>query len=109
MGDLERADRAPSGFLAGLIPPGRRSFAAAAAALGNLLRAHAGAAAVVREGSPGARTGIAHNMLRFAPDRPDSALDRRLVRARAGGSTTRRSSRRSPPARWTEASRARGG
>jgi beta-glucosidase len=69
------------GFLGGVIPPGRQSFAAAAAALGNLLRAHVEAAHAVRENSPGARIGIAHNMLHFAPDRPESSLDRRLVHA----------------------------
>jgi beta-glucosidase len=69
------------GFLAGLIPPGQRSFAAAAAALENLLRAHSEAAAVVREINPSARVGIAHNLLEFAPDRPGNSLDRRLAAA----------------------------
>ncbi|MFY9549832.1 MAG: family 1 glycosylhydrolase [Thermoanaerobaculia bacterium] len=68
------------GFLGGLIPPGKRSFSAAARALEHMLRAHAEAAAVLREAIPGARVGIAHNMLEFAPDRRDSALDRRLAR-----------------------------
>ncbi|HEX4441105.1 MAG TPA: family 1 glycosylhydrolase [Thermoanaerobaculia bacterium] len=68
------------GYLGGEIPPGRRSFAAAAKAFEHLLLAHAEAAAVLREASPGSRVGIAHNMLEFAPARPGSALDRRLAR-----------------------------
>ena len=66
------------GFLAGLIPPGRKDFGAAAAALENLVRAHVAAAAVLKEGDSGARVGIAHNMLEFAPDRPSNTLDRKL-------------------------------
>jgi beta-glucosidase len=68
------------GYLGGEIPPGRRGFASAASAFENLLRAHAEAAAVLREASPGARIGIAHNMLEFTPDRGAHALDRRLAR-----------------------------
>jgi beta-glucosidase len=69
------------GYLGGLIPPGQRRFSSAAAALENLLRAHAAASAAIRERIPGARVGMAHNMLAFAPDRPDSALDKKLVAA----------------------------
>ena len=69
------------GYLGGLIPPGQRRFTAAAKALEHLMRAHTEAAAVVRERVPGARIGIAHNMLDFAPERQGSALDRRLARA----------------------------
>jgi len=69
------------GYLGGLIPPGLRRFAGAARALEHLLRAHAEAAAAVRERIPDARIGIAHNMLDFAPERQSSALDRRLARA----------------------------
>ncbi len=68
------------GYLGGLIPPGQRSFPAAARALEHLLRAHTASAAELRQVSPGARVGIAHNMLEFAPDRHASALDRRLSR-----------------------------
>ncbi len=68
------------GYLGGLIPPGQKSFAAAARALEHLLRAHVEAAAVIRSRIAGSRVGIAHNMLEFAPDRRDSALDRRLAR-----------------------------
>jgi beta-glucosidase len=45
-----------------------------------MLRAHAAAAEAIRSRCPGSRVGIAHNMLEFAPDRRDSALDRRLAR-----------------------------
>ena len=68
------------GYLGGKIPPGRSSFAAAARALEHMLRAHAEAASAIRSKCPGSRVGIAHNMLEFAPDRSDSALDRRLAR-----------------------------
>jgi beta-glucosidase len=68
------------GFLGGAIPPGRKSFASAAKAFEHLLLAHAEAAAVLREGAPGSRVGMAHNMLEFAPDRGAHALDRRLAR-----------------------------
>ncbi len=69
------------GYLAGLIPPGKKSFAAAAKALEHLLRAQTEAALALAERPSGARCGLAHNMLDFAPDRPDSALDRRLAYA----------------------------
>ncbi len=69
------------GYLGGLIPPGQKSFAAAARALRHLLLAHAQAAAALAQRPGGGRSGIAHNMLDFAPDRPDSVLDRRLVDA----------------------------
>jgi beta-glucosidase len=67
------------GFVAGWIPPGRRSFASAAAALENLLRAHVEAAAVLKEHCGPVDVGIAHNILDFAPDRPANTLDRKLT------------------------------
>ncbi len=67
------------GFLAGLIPPGHRSFSRSAGALEHLLRAHAAAAAAIKARDPQARVAIAHNMLDFAPDRPGHPVDRRLV------------------------------
>lgn len=67
------------GFLAGWIPPGRRSFASAGAALQNLLHAHVAAAGSVRERDPSARIGIAHNMMELTPDRPGYPLDRKLA------------------------------
>jgi beta-glucosidase len=69
------------GFLAGILPPGKQSFAAASAALRNMLAAHTEAAALLKERNASARVGFAHNMLDFAPDRADSALDRRLAAA----------------------------
>lgn len=69
------------GYVAGLIPPGLKSFAAASRALEGILRAHVEAAAAVRSVIPQARFGFAHNMLAFAADRPDSPLDKRLVPA----------------------------
>jgi beta-glucosidase len=67
------------GFLAGVIPPGRRHFAGSALALEHLLRAHVAAAAAIRERNASASVLIAHNMLDFAPDRPGHPVDRRLV------------------------------
>ena len=67
------------GYVAGLIPPGQRSFRAASRALEHLLRAHEEAAAALREKNRSARIGFAHNMMDFAPDRETSALDRKLV------------------------------
>ncbi|MGH9441756.1 MAG: glycoside hydrolase family 1 protein, partial [Thermoanaerobaculia bacterium] len=69
------------GYLDGRIPPGLRDFASASRAMENLLRAHAEAAAILREKSPGARFGIAHNMMDFAPGRRASWADRRLASA----------------------------
>jgi beta-glucosidase len=69
------------GYLSGRIPPGRRSFASAAAALGHMLRAHVAAAGEIRSVSPRATIGVAHNMLEVVPDRLESALDRRLAAA----------------------------
>ena len=68
------------GYLDGRIPPGRSSFGAAGKALEHMLRAHGEAASAIEERRPGSRVGIAHNMLAFAPDRGQSALDRRLAR-----------------------------
>jgi len=69
------------GYMGGLIPPGKKRFASAARALEHLLRAHVAASAAFRDVDADARIGIAHNMLDFAPDRPASLLDRRLVDA----------------------------
>jgi len=70
-----------AGFIGGRIPPGLQSFASAAKALENLLRAHVEAAAVLKDRNEEARVGIAHNMIEMAPDRPAHALDRRLAAA----------------------------
>ena len=69
------------GYMGAMIPPGKSSFSAAAKALEHLLRAHTEAAAALAARPGGGRAGIAHNMLDFAPDRPGSALDRRLAAA----------------------------
>jgi beta-glucosidase len=69
------------GYLGGLIPPGVRRFSSAAPALENLLRSHIAASGAIHERIPHARVGMAHNMLDFAPDRPRSSWDRRLVAA----------------------------
>jgi beta-glucosidase len=69
------------GYLGGLIPPGATRFSKGAAALENLMRAHVAASQAIHERIPDARVGMAHNMLDFAPDRPRSSLDRRLVAA----------------------------
>lgn len=69
------------GYLAGWIPPGKSSFASASRALENLLRAHAAAAAELSAIDGAARSGIAHNMLDFAPDREGSFADRKLAAA----------------------------
>jgi beta-glucosidase len=69
------------GYVAGLIPPGRRSFSAAARAFEHILTAHVAAASALKALDPGVMVGMAHNMLAFAPDRAGHPLDRRLVEA----------------------------
>lgn len=68
------------GFLDGQIPPGLADARAAKRALGNLLAAHAAAAAEIRSLDPRAAIGIAHNMMDFAPSRPGWPFDRLLAR-----------------------------
>ena len=68
------------GFADARMPPGikdRRLFADAAA---NLLRAHAAARRVLAEETPGVPTGIAHNVLAFAPLLRVSPVDRLVAR-----------------------------
>jgi beta-glucosidase len=67
------------GYLDGQIPPGLADASAARRALGNLLAAHAAAAAAVRDASPRAAIGLAHNMMDFVPARPGWPLDRLLA------------------------------
>jgi beta-glucosidase len=69
------------GYLDGRIPPGIRDLSTASLALENLLRAHVEAASILREKNPGARFGVAHNMMDFAPGRRTSWADRRLAAA----------------------------
>ncbi len=67
------------GYLDGQIPPGLADSRAAGLALGNLLAAHAAAAAAVRNVAPGAAIGLAHNMLDFVAARPAWPPDRVLA------------------------------
>jgi beta-glucosidase len=67
------------GFLDGQIPPGLADSRAAGLALGNLLAAHAAAAAAIHDVLPRAAVGIAHNMMDFAPSRPLWPPDRALA------------------------------
>ncbi len=68
------------GFLDGQVPPGLSSGRDASRALDHLLAAHEAAAARIREATPGAAIGVAHNMMAFAPERPGNVVDRLLVR-----------------------------
>ncbi len=63
-------------YLGAAIPPGRKDITELAAAGAQMLRAHAAAARVLRARVPQVRIGVAHNMLRFWPDRPAHPLDR---------------------------------
>ncbi|HUJ12764.1 MAG TPA: family 1 glycosylhydrolase [Thermoanaerobaculia bacterium] len=62
------------------IPPGIANGRLLPKVLDHLLAAHCEAAAAIRERAPDASIGIAHNMVAFAPERPDSFLDRLLTR-----------------------------
>lgn len=55
-------------YLAGAIPPGEKGLGALAKAGAQLLSAHAQAAAKIRKARPDALLGIAHNVVRFAPE-----------------------------------------
>jgi beta-glucosidase len=63
------------GYVEGLWPPREKSPARALAAVRGLLRAHAGAAAALRETDPGARIGVAHNVMWLEPASRLSVLD----------------------------------
>ncbi len=67
------------GFLDGQIPPGIADGRSAASALDHLLAAHAEAAARVRDVTPHAAIGVAHNMMEFVPERRWNPLDRLLA------------------------------
>jgi beta-glucosidase len=67
------------GYLDGQIPPGLADGRAAGLALGNLLAAHAAAAAALRDVDPRASVGLAHNMMDFVPSRPGWLPDRLLA------------------------------
>ena len=62
------------------IPPGIANGRLLPKVLDNLLAAHCASAAAIRQSVPDASIGVAHNMVAFAPERPDSFLDRLLTR-----------------------------
>ena len=68
-----------AGWFDGQIPPGVADPQALPRVFDHLLAAHAAAAAAIRERSPGAVIGIAHNMMAFAPERTGSFLDALLA------------------------------
>jgi beta-glucosidase len=55
------------GYVEGVWPPGRKSPAEAVEAFAGLLRAHALAAGALRRHDPGARVGVAQNLVVFEP------------------------------------------
>ncbi|HVR39668.1 MAG TPA: family 1 glycosylhydrolase [Thermoanaerobaculia bacterium] len=69
-----------AGFLDAQIPPGIAQPRVLARVFDHLLAAHVAAAAAIRERSPRAAIGIAHNMMGFAPERRWNPLDRLLAR-----------------------------
>lgn len=73
---------AAAGYLGGLMPPGRKRFGDAFAALANLLRAHGELYAVIHaECRERPAVGLAHNMVCFHPASPRSPFDRWASRA----------------------------
>ncbi len=69
-----------AGFYDGQIPPGIADGRLLPKVLDHLLVAHCASAAAIRDRSPGAAIGVAHNMVAFAPERKGSFLDRMLAR-----------------------------
>jgi beta-glucosidase len=69
-----------AGYLDAQIPPAIADPKAMARAFGNMMAAHAAAAAAIRERVPHAAIGVAHNMMAFAPERRWNVLDRLLAR-----------------------------
>ncbi len=63
-------------YLGAAIPPGIANIAQLARAGAQMLRAHAAATRVIRAAVPRAKIGVAHNVLRFAPDRARHPADR---------------------------------
>jgi beta-glucosidase len=68
-----------AGYYDAQIPPGIADGRQLAKALDVVLAAHAAAAAAIRERSPRAAIGVAHNMMAFAPQRRWNPLDRALA------------------------------
>ncbi len=69
------------GYFSALIPPGRAGLRGLFSAAETLVRGYLAARDVIRRRQPHARCGIAHNVVRFAPDRPDDFGDRVTTRA----------------------------
>ncbi|MCB9646185.1 MAG: glycoside hydrolase family 1 protein [Deltaproteobacteria bacterium] len=66
-------------YLAGVIPPGEQSLGHLVEAGAELIRAHAGAARLIRQQIPGAQVGVAHHVLELAPARPWNPVDRAIA------------------------------
>lgn len=71
------------GYLTGVSPPGHAGLRELFFASQGLVRGYLAARDVIRRWQPQARCGIAHNVVRFAPDRPGDLGDRTLTRAAA--------------------------
>jgi len=56
------------GYVLGIWPPGQRSPEEAVKAFAGLMRGHASAARAIREADPGARLGVAMNLVDFEPE-----------------------------------------
>jgi beta-glucosidase len=64
-----------NGYVRGVFAPGETSNAAAVAAYAGMLRAHGAAARAIRARNPGARIGLAMNLILFEPKRWYNLLD----------------------------------
>jgi beta-glucosidase len=71
------------GYLTGVSPPGHAGLRELFFASQGLVRGYLAARDVIRRRQPAARCGIAHNVVRFAPDRPKDLGDRMMTRAAA--------------------------
>jgi beta-glucosidase len=69
-----------TGYVNGNWPPGKKDFGLAMRVLTNVLRGHAAAYYAIHRAQPGARVGLAHNILPFKPANPNSALNRAIAR-----------------------------
>jgi beta-glucosidase len=69
-----------AGYFDGQIPPGIADGRLLPKVFDHLMAAHCEAAAAIRERSPDAAIGVAHNMVAFAPERRGSFLDRMLAK-----------------------------
>ena len=69
-----------TGYVNGNWPPGKKDFGLAMRVLTNVLRGHSAAYHAIHRAQPGARVGLAHNILPFKPANPNSALNRAIAR-----------------------------